>query len=347
MGNSDNRLRILFMERIFLRYTDEEHALTIKDIGAILKSNGFNDNKNTIRDDIAALQQAGLDIIHEEGKGYKLVSRLFEFSDIIALSDAVASFKFITVAMSNSLIEKLKKLCSNHQAKYLHRQFHIAHRVKTDNKQVLINIDAITTAMRENKQFTFDYYDYDTENNMVYNGTRQCSPWEMAISSEEYYAVSYYLKYPTHPTNFRIDRMKNIQLLNESRVKPPKEIVIGDYLKSSFSMFSGMDEYVTLRFPMRYKMCNVVYDKFGHDTHITKDGDKYFQICVPIKTEQPKAFFSWLALFEGEVQILKPLSLAEEFLKRMKHLVETINDTIDEIEKNHRISSENNSVDTR
>ena len=51
MGNSDNRLRILFMERIFLRYTDEEHALTIKDIGAILKRNGFNDNKNTIRDD--------------------------------------------------------------------------------------------------------------------------------------------------------------------------------------------------------------------------------------------------------------------------------------------------------
>ena len=208
--------------------------------------------------------------------------------------------------------------CIIRKAFKINREFHIRNRVKTDNKQVLINIDAITTAMRENKQFTFDYYDYDTDNNMICNGTRQCSPWEMAISSEEYYAVSYYLKYPDSPTNFRIDRMKNIQLLDESRVKPPKEIVIGDYLKSSFSMFSGVDEYVTLRFPMENKMCNVVYDKFGHDTHITKDGDKYFQICVPIKTEQPKAFFSWLALFEGEVQILKPLSLAEEFLKRIE-----------------------------
>lgn len=347
MGNLDNRLRILFMEKLFLRYTDEEHALTTKEIGIILYNNGYSNNKNTIHDDIEALKQSGMDIINEKGKGYKLINRLLDNSEIKILSDSIASYKFITEDKSRKLQDKICKLCSIHEANYLHREFHIAHRVKTDNKQALINIDAITTAMRENKQFTFDYYDYDTENNMVYNGTRKCSPWEMAISSEEYYAVSYYPKYPTRPTNFRIDRMKNIQLIDESRVKPPKEIVIGDYLKSSFSMFSGVDEYVTLRFPMENKMCNVVYDKFGHDTHITKDGDKYFQICVPIKTEQPKAFFSWLALFEGEVQILKPLSLAEEFLKRMKHLVETINDTIDEIEKNHRISSENNSVDTR
>ena len=344
----NNKSRLFFMAKIFYHYTDEEHPISIKTIKSLLNSNGYNGNKNTISSDISALQTAGFDIVHDNRTGYRLVNRLFDTIEIKILADAIASFKFLTVTKSNTLIAKLKLLCSKYDAEKINREFHIRNRVKTDNKQVLINIDAITTAMRENKQFSFDYYDYDIEKNMIYNGTRECSPWEMAISSEEYYAVTYYKKYPSHPTNFRIDRMKNIQILDSNRIEPPEEIVIGNYLKSSFCMFSGKEECVTLRFPMTYKMCNIVYDKFGYDTKIQFDGDEHFTIKVPIKTEQPSSFFSWLALFEGKVQIIEPIHLVWEFWSRMNLVVDSIQSIINEYEmKNHRISSENNSVDTR
>lgn len=348
MAGFDNKLRILYMEKIFYTLTDEEHGLTLKDIGVILKQKGFNENKNTIRDDIEALRLFGMDIIHEKGKGYKLVNRLFDNAEIKLISDSIASYKFVTEEKSTQLQKKMCTFCSVYEADLLHREFHVMNRVKTDNKQILINIDAITTAIRENKQFSFEYYDYDINKNMVYNGTRECSPWEMAVSNEEYYVISYYTKYPTHLTNFRIDRMKNIQIIEDSRIKIPKELDIGSYLKSSFSMFSGKEEIVTLRFPMTNKMCNVIYDKFGYDTRIRADGEAHYVIRVPIKTEQPKAFFSWLALFEGSVQIIEPIDLAQEFWVRMELLSYSISQTIKEVEeKNHRISSDDNSVDTR
>lgn len=341
-----NGNRLLEVKRLFEENTDINHSLSVANIINLLSANGHQACRNTVLGDIHTLQGYGIEI-EAFSDGFRLVKRTFSITELKIIAASIAAFKFLTVERSEELIKKLKTLCSRYEAQDLQREFHIANRVKTDNMEVMDNIDAISKAMKENKQFKFDYYDYNPQKEMVYNGTRECSPWEMAICNEEYYVVTQYEKYPETPTNFRIDRMKNIRIIDKNRIKPSEDIDIGKYLKSSFSMFSGIEEYVTLRFSMTNKMCNVVYDKFGFDTIIFKESDEYFSIHVPIKKKEPKAFFSWLALFEGEVQILKPLSLAEEFLKRMKHLVETINDTIDEIEKNHRISSENNSVDTR
>ena len=106
-------------------------------------------------------------------------------------------------------------------------------------------------------------------------------------------------------------------------------------------MFSGKERYVTLQFPMENRMCNIVYDKFGHDTHIYEDGHNHFKINVPIKAEEPKALFSWLALFEGRVQILEPVSLEWEFLNRMENIVKITQNAINEYTKNHRTFSDN------
>lgn len=342
-----NGNRLLEVKSLFEDNTDINHSLSVANIINLLSANGHKTCRNTVLGDIHTLQDYGIEI-EAFSDGFRLVRRTFSITDLKIISAAIAAFKFLTVEKSEELIKKLKTLCSRYEAQDLQCEFHIANRVKTDNMEVMDNIDAITKAMKENKRFTFDYYDYNTNKEMAYNGTRECSPWEMAICNEEYYVVTQYEKYPETPTNFRIDRMKNIHIIDKNRIKPSEDIDIGKYLKSSFSMFSGIEEYVTLRFPMRTKMCNVVYDKFGLDTVIFKDSEDFFTIHVPIKTEEPKAFFSWLALFEGEVQIIKPLSLAEEFSKRISSLIVKIYNTIEEIEeKNHRISSDDNSVDTR
>lgn len=105
--------------------------------------------------------------------------------------------------------------------------------------------------------------------------------------------------------------MRNIELIASKRKLPAEELDLGQYIKSSFSMFSGKSEYVTLRFPLENKYCNVVIDRFGKSVIMLKDkeSDGYFTIHVPIKTEYPQTFFTWIFSFDGKVEILSPLKL--------------------------------------
>jgi predicted DNA-binding transcriptional regulator YafY len=304
------------MERIFFNYSDENHPLTIKKIQQLLSDNGYTATENTIREDIEALKIMGLDIINEKRKGYKLVNRLFDTVEVKIIADAVASFRFLTEKEVRRLMKKLSCLCSVQTANEIHREIHLSNRVRTRNTQVLINIDTINRAIKENKQFEFDYYDYNIDKEQVFNGRRTCSPWALAISQEQYYVVSYYEKHPDSYTNFRIDRMKNIKITDKKRIETPdEELELGSYLKSSFCMFSGKAIPVKLQFPLRNKMCNVVIDRFGYDVRLRKTDDNHFQVTVPIKAQQPIAFFSWLTMFGGEVRIMNSENLSDKFIE--------------------------------
>lgn len=105
--------------------------------------------------------------------------------------------------------------------------------------------------------------------------------------------------------------MKNIELISSKRNLSDEELNLGQYIKSSFSMFSGKSEYVNLRFPLENKYCNVVIDRFGKSVIMLKDkeSNEHFTIHVPIKTEFPQTFFAWIFSFDGKVEILSPSKL--------------------------------------
>ena len=47
-----------------------------------------------------------------------------------------------------------------------------------------------------------------------------------------------------------------------------------------FSMFSGEEQQVTLRFAAR--LANVVIDRFGKDVILAPDGEGYFRVSVTV-----------------------------------------------------------------
>lgn len=191
-----------------------------------------------------------------------------------------------------------------------------SNRVKSDNEQTLDNIDAVNSAFRSNQQISFDYYDYDINKHLVQRGTKRlCSPFALVMSGECYYVVSYYEKYPDTYTNFRLDRMRNIELVNSVRKYPDEKLDLEQYIKSSFSMFSGKSEYVTLRLPLENKYCNIVIDRFGKSVLMLRDtqSDNHFMIHVPVKAEYPQPFFSWIFSFRGKIEIVSPIRLKERY----------------------------------
>ena len=311
--------RLLSARKLFINYTDEMHYISMGEIKQFFKNIGYTVDRKTVLSDIEALVTDGMDIEYVHNKGYHLKSHPFSLSILKILADAVASFRFLTVEDSEKLLKLLESLCSIYEAPLLRRGIILANRVKSDNEQIFDNIAVINFAFRNNCQISFDYYDYDINNHLVLRGKirRVCSPLNLIINNEHYYVVSYYKKYDNTYTNFRLDRMKNIKIIDSTRNFPDEPLDLGQYIKSSFCMFSGKSEYVTLRFPLENKYCNIVTDKFGKSVLMLKDKESsnHFIIHVPIKSEFPQTFFAWLFAFNGNVTIIKPEKLRELYSK--------------------------------
>ena len=314
------KCRLLCLREMFIKYTDQNNYVSMERIQNYLTSCGYPAHKVTIKDDIDALISSGMEIEYIHNKGYHLRSRPFSLSILKILADAIASFRFLTVDDSEKLLKLLDSLCSIYEAPMLRRKIMLTNRVKSDNEQILDNIDVINSAFRSNQQISFDYYDYDINKHLVQRGEeRLCSPFALVMSGECYYVVSYYEKYADTYTNFRLDRMRNIRLVNSAREYLDEKLNLEQYIKSSFSMFSGKSEYVTLRLPLENKYCNIVIDRFGKSVLMLKDkqSDKHFIIHVLIKSEYPQPFFSWIFSFSGEVEILSPVRLKERYTETL------------------------------
>lgn len=87
-----------------------------------------------------------MDIEYVHNKGYHLKSRPFSINILKMLADAIASFRFLTVKDSELLFKLLESLCSIYEAPLLRRKTMLIDRVKSDNDQILDNIDIINFA---------------------------------------------------------------------------------------------------------------------------------------------------------------------------------------------------------
>lgn len=324
INNFNQRLKILYLYKILLEYTDEEHGLTMPDIIAKLDQYGIVAARKALYEDLEALRVFGADIIYEKGKfgGYKIVSREFELPELKLLSDAVSSSRFLTEKKSLELIKKLETLTSVHQKKQIERQLYVTNRIKAFNEVIYINVDAINKAVSEHKKISFKYFDYDINKNKKYReGIRICSPYALTWEDENYYLIAYYEKYQKI-TNFRVDRMEKVEVLEEKSAPPEKDFVLTDYLNSSFSMFSGKASPVKLRF--HSSLVNAVIDRFGKKTTVIPDGDEHFSITVQINTERPEPFFGWLFQFGTRAEIVSPDELIQKYKKVLTEVLSNI-----------------------
>ena len=198
--NANNRLKILYLYKIFLDKTDEQHYLTMSDIVNQLKLYGISAGRKALYEDIEALKAYGLDIITIKGRvsAYYVASRDFELPELKLLADAVSSSRFLTEKKSSELLKKIENLSSVHEAKQIQRQVYVTNRVKAMNERIYLNVDVIHRAIAENKKIKFRYFDYNLQKKKTYRaGSRVCSPYALAWDDERYYLIAYYDKRQT------------------------------------------------------------------------------------------------------------------------------------------------------
>ncbi|MBR7123110.1 MAG: transcriptional regulator [Oscillospiraceae bacterium] len=313
MPKSDNqKLKILYILDYLQRNSREDKLVRAKELTAMLeRDHNISCERKTIYSDITALQDYGVDIVSVPGKngGYYIASRNFELPELKLLIDAVQSSRYLTEKKSRELIEKLCQQCNEHDAKLMRRNVLVSGRVKSMNETIYYSVDAIQEAISQNKQISFQYFDWDLGGQRRYREKEYlASPYGLCQDNENCYLLGYSLRHGI--TSYRVDRMTNIRICDAPRI-PCQELTgkaLVEHANRLFQMFSGETVDVKLRF--HRSLINVVIDRFGKDTILIPDGDDHFNFTVNVAVSP--MFLSWVIGFGNKAKILYPQSVAEQ-----------------------------------
>ena len=318
MKLSHQKLKMMYLAKILMEKTDEEHTITVPEMISELAKLGISAERKSIYDDLEYLQLFGLDICSNKTRttNYYIASRDFELPELKLLVDSVQASKFITRKKSMELISKIEKLTSHENAKKLQRQVFITNRVKTLNEQIYYNVDKIHDAIAANKQITFKYFDVDVNKKKVYrkNGDLYTeSPVSLTWDDENYYLITYKEKYDNY-THYRVDKMELIEFTEDDRILAEKPFDLSAYSKTMFQMFNGEETDVSIKF--ENELVGVIYDRFGADVPIVKSDEKHF-ICH-VKVAVSPHFLSWIISFGNRAEILSPDTVVEQLYSLLR-----------------------------
>ncbi len=308
---ANQKLKLLILKDYLLQNSDESHPVTVAQIIAELERHGVAAERKSIYSDIDALRTYGLDIVQSRGN-YYVGQRDFETPELKLLVDSIQSSKFITQRKTVSLIKKIEGLASIYDAQLLQRQVYVRNRVKSMNESVYYNVDSIADAINNDRAIRFKYFELTVskERRLRRGGAwYEVSPFALMWDDENYYLLAWdaeagLLKH------YRVDKMLQIKALDSRREGKDAfaDVDMSSYSKKVFSMFTGAEQRVKMRFADR--LAGAVLDRFGSDITLTPEDGAHFTVSVEL--EVSPQFFAWLFGFGTDAEILAPASVRRD-----------------------------------
>ena len=246
-------------------------------------------------------------------KAYYVDDRSFSIPELKILIDAVHASSFITEKKSGELIEKLAALAGIHQAEVLKRNMVCFNTRKHSNEKILYNIDTIEEAVLAQKKVIFLYFDLDENGQRVYRRGGHhyvVEPVALVFNEDNYYMSSYSSRHDS-TSHYRVDRMDGVQIIDEPCSEKALALrdEVASYTEQAFKMFGGQQEDVVLEFDKA--LIGVVYDKFGESVKMIPSGEN--KCIATVKVRISPTFWGWLFQFAGQMKIISPSHLLEQY----------------------------------
>lgn len=319
-GNKQ-KLKLLYLMKIFSEDTDETHMLTLPQIIDKLSAYGVSAERKTLYQDFDLLRDFGFDIIGVQAQRnyyYHIGNRRFELPELKLLVDSVQSAKFITDKKSNVLIRKLEGMVSKYEARQLQRQVIISGRIKAMNESIYYNVDKLHEAIGTDCQIKFKYFRWNINKEMVLRkdgAWYHVSPWGLMWDDENYYLVGYDAE-DRKIKHYRVDKMWRISVVDKKREGKEefKAFNMPRYTKSLFGMYGG--EEVTVTLEAKNGMVGILIDRFGKDIPIKPVDEEHFRTSVVVAVSTQ--FLGWImALGEG-VKIIGPDTVVDRMKEEIR-----------------------------
>lgn len=290
-------------------------------------------DRRTIYQYINDLQDLGFEIsTYKDNKiGYALVTKDIERYELKILVDSISANRFITKKKTKELLEKLCSLQSDYAGYDFYKQVSIPDRAKSINEEILYSINNIDAAISRRKKITFNYCDYNYKKELVYRTYKDsedkkqytATPIGLILKEDHYYLVTIHNKY-NELTNYRVDRMKNVMVLDEE-ARSLKEIKgyedgkfnAAIYAKKNFKMFSGDDCEVVLR--INKNLLNLVIDELGDDVKLHKIDEDTFQ--ARFNAQYGTGLTKWVLQLGADANVISPDKLREDVRKNLEEMI--------------------------
>lgn len=300
----------LYILKVLREHSDEQHPISQTEIIKRLKDCGIDTiDRGTISSHIDMLCEFGYTIIRKTGGGCYYVNEGLDSSELTFLVDCIFSSPTISQKQALDLIERITSESSKFEKQKYKNIFKAEELIRTENRQVFYNIDQINYAIQKDKQISFVYNKYGKDKKLIPRKEEKyvINPYFMINSKGKYFLVCNKNNYGDL-SNYRIDYMTNIQVLENTR--KPIGVVSGvenginpiKYANEHIYMFNGETKKFTLKLYSE-RMINEVIDWFGKDIAIKEVRDELF---VRIKTNE-NAIIYWCLQYGENVEIIEPI----------------------------------------
>ena len=314
---------ILYILNILKKYSDEDHMMSVAEIQRKIKEIYHVEiDPRTIRRNINLLKyKLDYDIStrDDNGKGYYLnrdPETDFEPGEIRAIIDNFSYANYIVPSIAKNIIKKCKNIQTIYENDKIKDYRIYANDSKTENVEVIKNIEDISNSIYLNKKIKFEYWKYAITDKLEKKivSTPIVSPYAIVYNKQEFYLIGI-KEGQTKFYNYRIDRIKNIQILDDEITMKKKKSEIQDFAESSIEMFGGKKEEVEAICHMW--LLDTIFDTFGRNVTIEKiPGDEdHFKLLVDTN---PLGFKMWAMRNIDLVEVKRPSSLRKE----MQNIIE-------------------------
>lgn len=280
-------------------YSDQNHPLLQKDIIDYIDKN-YNEKfeRKTISSCIQELIDLGYDIVHDHG--YYLDERIFNPNEIYYLIDVILNSPVLTKKQAQEMINKLCKEESIYKKRSWNKIHILSKMSYSQNPQFLLNVELILEAIDKNKKIAFDYLQYGLDKKLHKKRDQKyiVNPYELIISMNKYYLIANYDKYD-NLSNFRVDKITNVEILNEKRKEAPTQIELPKYRLEHLYMFSGPSINVKIKF--KNMIIDQIIDWFSTDCTIEPINEEYSYLYAKVNE---KALHYWLKQYDEFVEVV-------------------------------------------
>ena len=321
---------ILYILNVLRKYSDEEHMLSAKEIQRKVKNiYDVEIDPRTIRRNINLLKyKLDYDIStrEENGKGYYInrdPETDFEPGEIRAIIDNFSYANYIVPSISKEIIKKCKNMQNVYENEKLRNYQIYSVNSKTENAEVIKNIEDVSESIFQNKKIKFEYWKYAITNKLEKKIVSRptVSPYAITYNKQEFYLIGI-KEGETKFYNYRLDRMKNVQILNEDITIKKKKSEIQEFAESSTEMFGGKKEEIEAI--CHIWLLDTIFDTFGRNVTIEKiqNDEEHFKLLVDTNT---MGFKMWAMRNIDLIEVKKPLTLRKEMQDIIKDAMDRYN----------------------
>ena len=324
-SENHQRMKLLMMVELLRQKSSKDKPLSTSELVKELGDIGISLDRRVLPKDVALLNEYGYEVKMKSvshQNGYYMDNQNFSIPELKILIDAVQAASFITDKQTEELIDKIADIAGSHRAEILKENIVCFNTTKHTNEAIYNNVAELEKALCSKKQASFFYFDRDEDGRKVYRKEKKryiVEPMALIFNDDNYYLMTWSSKYEGI-TNYRVDRMDEVAIedadVSENAIMDDSDIAA--FTEQAFKMYGGDIVDVVLEFGEH--LIGVVHDKFGENTKMIRTAEG--KCVASVKVQVSPTFWGWLFQFVGEMKILSPEPMIEEYKELARKILE-------------------------